>query len=96
MYYAIVETKNDRVKTFMDFETREEAEAHVEKYGGFVAQSDARVGDLKVNGQTVTVEPRPKKPNKGKAIKALLDKLLEDEMRKAEPIPEVADYKSRV
>lgn len=97
MIYAIVKTKGDRVAVYDTFDAAADAEAHVEKYGGFVFETDARIRDVLITKDGVTISPRPEPEGKlkGRAVKALLEKMLDDEMQKPNPLPEVAKLKAR-
>lgn len=96
MFYAIMELRGQRVASFMTFDTEDEARAHCDKYDGvMVFESDCHVGDIKVVDGVASVEKRPVPASrlKGKAMSAVLNKLLKDEMAKPDPIPEVKAYK---
>lgn len=97
MFLAVVKVEDGRVAKSLAFETKAEAEAHVEKFGGFVAETEHRAQDLAVAGKTVSHSPRPEPVGrvKARALKAVLEKMLEDEMAKESPLPEVAELRSR-
>lgn len=102
MVIAIVSVANKRVTKFKQFEDRAEAEAHIEKFDGVnVFEYDGDPLDLLVaDDGSVSISPRPPKEIseerlRAKAIRAIEDRLLQEEMAKPNPIPEVAALKAR-
>lgn len=57
-FLAVVQVANNRIAKYAAFQTIEEAEAHVQEFGGFVHAGDYSP-DLWVEGATVSVSPHP-------------------------------------
>lgn len=78
MFYAIVRIENNRVAKYQDFITPEEAQAHVDKYGGFVHESDRPYCELFIDDGAVTIVPTEipaqKKPLQDALIELLIVK----------------------
>jgi len=77
MFTSIVKVENNRIEKFAEFATEPEAQAHCEKYGGFVYQGYYSP-DLYVNGETVTVQMEQETAEQViKRLESLLDRHLD-------------------
>ena len=58
-YIAIVNTENNRVSKYQDFESQAEAQSHVDQYGGVVYHNvnGDRLKDIFMDGETVSISP---------------------------------------
>jgi hypothetical protein len=65
-YLAIVKVENNRIAKYQDFESKSDADAHIGKYGGFVADAP-KSGSMNywvVDGKTITHDSATETVNK--------------------------------
>ena len=101
MFNAIVKlTPDNRVDTYMYFDTLAEAEAHVAKYGGFVWDNvnDVPAEDLLVVGGNVTVSPLPAPvPDlRTQVEKKVMDKMIIEAAKAPDASPAVKEEVARL
>jgi hypothetical protein len=73
MFTSIVAVENNRISKFQEFDTKELAEAHCQKYGGFVYPGEYSK-DLYVEGHNVSVQAEQETPEQ---VIARLDACIE-------------------